>query len=251
MELSLSTKLRVAAAAAVGVLLIGILAWPLARPVEPFGAVRAVSLDATAKAVLVGLAFLCGLLGYFISWPHGREIGILAVPSGLAIWAVRSGSMASLMQQHPVLHQRQALLAALKFEPLFWLAIVAVGFVGVACGRRIISPASSAKVSQKPKSPLSTHLRGIAALAAAVFIAQICLGRLAQDVQVPDGRLGSVTAQPMIGQVVFGVIVSFGLAAGSPGPGGPHPAGRRTGAARARGHVDLGPAGGAARHPGG
>src|SRR4030042_124496 len=96
MELSWPMKLRIAAAAAIGALLIGILAWPMA---EPFSGVEAMgSRDA---AVLVVLAFVAGFIGYFVSWPFGREIGILAVPCGLAIWAVRSGSMTGLMQLNP------------------------------------------------------------------------------------------------------------------------------------------------------
>jgi hypothetical protein len=80
-------KLRIAAAAAVGVVVIGVLAWPLAEPAEPFEAVRMSNLGAGGAAILLALAFAVGLVGYFISWPHGREIGILAVPAGLAIWA--------------------------------------------------------------------------------------------------------------------------------------------------------------------
>jgi hypothetical protein len=36
---------------------------------------------------------------------------------------------------------------------------------------------------------------------------------LAQDVSLPDGKLGSVMAQPSVGQIVFAVFVSFGMAA--------------------------------------
>ena len=81
MELSLLMRLRIAAAAAVGVILIGILAWPLAASSEPFNAVRAHDISVGGLITLVVLSFLTGLIGYFVSWPHGREIGILAVPS--------------------------------------------------------------------------------------------------------------------------------------------------------------------------
>lgn len=213
MELSLSVKLRIAAAAGVGVVLIGILAWPLAEPSEPFGPVRPGNLALAGTAVLVVLAFLSGLIGYFVSWPHGREIGILAVPSGLAIWAIRSGNIASLMQLEPALEQRRALLAALRWEPLFWLAIVGIGFAGVLCGRRIRCGPSAAGVENKPKSKSNIYLNAVIALVASVLIAQVCLGRLAQDIQFSDNRLGSVMGQPAIGQIVFGVLVAFGLAA--------------------------------------
>jgi hypothetical protein len=108
MELSWPMKLRIAAVAAIGVLLIGILAWPYA---EPFGAVKA--MGSNGAVVLIVLAFVAGFIGYFVSWPYGRQIGILAAPSGLAIWAVRSGSMAGLIQLNPTAVQRQALVASL------------------------------------------------------------------------------------------------------------------------------------------
>jgi len=209
----LSVKLRIAAAAGVGVVLIGILAWPLAEPSEPFGPVRPGNLALSGTAVLAVLSFLSGLIGYFVSWPHGREIGILAVPSGLAIWAIRSGNIASLMQLEPALEQRRALLAALRWEPLFWLAIVGIGFAGVLCGRRIRCKPGAAGAENKPKSKSNIYLNAVIALVASVLIAQVCLGRLAQDIQFSDNRLGSVMGQPAMGQIVFGVLVAFGLAA--------------------------------------
>ena len=75
MELSWLMKLRIIAAVAVGAVLIGFLAWPLAQPPEPFDVV---SIPGFAGSVaLAGLAFLVGLIAYFLSWPYGREIGIL------------------------------------------------------------------------------------------------------------------------------------------------------------------------------
>jgi len=83
-ELSWPMKLRIAASAAIGVVLIGILAWPLAAPSEPFGTVSLLgggltTFDAVFLAIL---AFFSGFAAYFASWPHGREIGILAVQCG-------------------------------------------------------------------------------------------------------------------------------------------------------------------------
>jgi len=226
-ELSWAVKLKVTAALLVGIILIGLLAWPLATPVEPFGVV---SVPAFGGAItLVGLAVLAGFIGYFLSWPHGREIGILAVPSGLAIWAVRCGNMASLMQLKPTLVQRQALFTALKWEPVFWLAIVAAGFGGVLVGQRISakpepneSQRRQASCGEKTDSKANIYLNlalrkgggnAIIAVVASVLIAQFCIGIFAQDIRIPDYKLGSVVAQPAIGQIVFAVLVSFGIAA--------------------------------------
>jgi hypothetical protein len=202
MELSWPMKVRIAAAAAVGVLLIGILAWPMA---EPFGRVAAMgSMDAI---VLLALAFVAGFIGYFVSWPYGREIGILAVPSGLAIWAARSGSVGGLFQLNPTAAERMALVTAFEWEPFFWLAMVAAGFAGVLLARKL-SPNKNPQEQGQAKSGPGKYLNIIIALVGSVAIAQFFIRIVAQDV-----KLGSVIGQPAIGQVVFAVFVSFGCAA--------------------------------------
>jgi hypothetical protein len=202
MELSWPMKLRIAAAAAIGVLLIGILARPMAEPFARVGAMG--TRDAT---VLVILAFVAGLIGYFASWPFGREIGILAVPSGLTIWAVRSGSMVGLIQLNPTVDQRMALVTSLKWEPFFWLAVVAAGYIGVLLGQKL-SPNKNQASQEESKSGEGKYLNAIIALICSVAIAQFCIRMIAQDV-----KLGSVIGQPAVGQVVFAVLVSFGCAA--------------------------------------
>jgi len=206
-------KLRITAAAAVGVVVIGIGAWPLAEPTEPFEAVRLGNLGFNGAVILLAAAFAVGLIGYFVSWPHGREIGILAVPAGLAIWAVRTGNMASQIQMAPAVAQRQALLGQLKWEPIFWLAVVGAGFLGVLCGQKIRRGPKYAQTKDKPKSAPALYLNAAVALVASMLIALLALDRLAQDITMTNGSLGSVMAQPATGQMVFGIIVAFGLAA--------------------------------------
>jgi len=191
-----------------GTLLIGILAWPLA---EPFSAVEA--MGPGGAVVLVVLAFVAGFIGYFISWPYGREIGILAAPSGLAIWAVRSGSMAGLIQLNPTAAERQELAGTLRLEPFFWLLVVAAGFAGVLLARKICSSKKLEQTKEKSKSGQGKYLNAILALICSGFIAQFCIRIFAQDVRLLDEKLGSVIAQPAIGQIVFAVLVSFGAAA--------------------------------------
>ena len=213
MELSLQMKLRIAAAAGVGIVLIGILAWPLAVPGEPLSAVRAGNISLGGVITLVILAFSVGFIAYFASWPYGREIGILAVPSGLAIWAIRSGSMASLMQLNPTAAQRQAILTTFKWESIFWLAIVAAGFFGVLLGQKILSSTRPIQIKNKSNSKPTKYLNVIVALAVSAFIAQFCIRIFAQDVKVFENRLGSVVAQPSVGQILFAVLISFKFAA--------------------------------------
>ena len=202
-------RLRITAAVTTGVVLIGILAWPLAAPPDPFDVVSlfAGSITLAGAAALTALAVLAGLIAYLVSWPYGREIGILAVPSGLAAWAIRGGSMANLMQQTPAA-QRHALLAVLKWEPVFWLGIVAAGFIGLLIGQRIRPRPQVPKTTRNPNSNLATYLSAGVALVGSVLAGQLCIAILAQDV-----RFGSVVGQPAAGQIVFAVSVSFGVAA--------------------------------------
>jgi hypothetical protein len=213
MELSGLMKLRITAAIVTGVVLIGILAWPLASSSEPLSAVRAGDVSLGGAIILVILAFLAGLIAYFVSWPYGREIGILAVPSGLAIWAVRSSSMAALLQLNPAVEQRQALLATFKWDSIFWLVIVAAGFAGVLLGKKILLSPRPAEKQKKSNSKLVKYLNTTIALVGSTLIAHFCIKIFAQDVKVFDSSLGSLMAQPSVGQIAFAVFVSFGLAA--------------------------------------
>lgn len=210
MELTWLMRLRIAGAMAVGVILIGILCRPLAAA-DPLGAVIAGNLDFKAEVVLVGAAFLAGLISYFIAWPYGREIGILAAPGGLSALAIRSGSMGTLLQANPTVAQRQELFAALKWEPVFWLLIVAAGFAGVLAGQKLLPRANTAENSEGANIRPAKYIIWTVSVIGSVIVAQLCLRILAQDVKVSDTRLGFVIGQPAIGQIVFAVLVSFGF----------------------------------------
>ncbi len=208
MELSWLMKLRIAAVAAVGAVLVYGVGLYLAGSSDRIG-----GMAYGRAAPLVALAFLAGLIGYFVSWPYGREIGILAAPSGLAVWAFRSGSMANLIQQNPTATQRQELVASLRFEPIFWLVVVAAGFAGVLLAQKIRPSLKLKELKKEPDSSPVKHLNALAALAGSGVIAQFCLRIFAQDVTMSDNDLGSIVAQPAISQIVFAVLVSFGIAA--------------------------------------
>jgi hypothetical protein len=207
-------KLRIAASAATGAVLIGLLFWPLAAPPEPFGTVSLLggTITAFGAVFLAVLAFLTGLAAYFVSWPHGREIGILAVPTGLAIWGIRSGSMVNLIRRTTAANQPE-LFAALRWEPLFWLAIVTAGFAGVLLAQKIKAGPGPEKTKEKSKSGGIININIILALVASVVIAQLFINVFAQGIRLPDPKIGSVVAQPCVEQIVYGVFISFGLAA--------------------------------------
>jgi len=214
-ELSWPMKLRIAGAAAVGVVLIGILAWPLAASTDPSGAVSvaASSISVVGALLLIVLAFASGIIGYFVSRPWGREIGVLAVPCGLAVWAVRGGTMAGLMQMNPTLPARRALLGAMTWEPAFWLVVVAAGFAGVLLGHRIAASLGKGdKPQEKPKPGSARLLNIMIGLVCSVIVAQLCIRLFARDAGVRASQFGAAVGQAPAGQVVFALLVSFGAA---------------------------------------
>jgi len=212
-ELTWLMRARIAAAMAIGMVLIGILAWPLAVPNDPIGPVRAGNLSPAGALTLALLALAANLIAYFVCWPYGREIGVLAAPSGLAVWAIRSGSIAQLIQMNPSFSQRQAIFATLRWEPIFWLAIVAAGFAGVILGQRLLPTQNPAEPEQERKSNPSNYLNPLIGLAGSALIALFCITILAQDIGMADDAVGMVLGQPAVGQIVFAILVSFGLAA--------------------------------------
>jgi hypothetical protein len=215
-ELPWFIKIRIIGVIAAGLLLIGIWAWPIASPLEPAGPVSFLFGNITlgGTIALLVLAFFSGFVAYFLSWPYGRQIGVLAVPSGLAVWAVRTGSVGSIIQQYPSADYRQSLFSALKWEPIFWLAVVFAGFAGVWVAGKISSGKIDAdKQNEASPSKSTIYVNALIALAGSVLLAQLCLKLFAQDVRMLDSRLGVIVAQPVVGQIVFAVLFSFGLAA--------------------------------------
>jgi hypothetical protein len=211
MELTSINKLRIAAVATLGVVVIGILAWPLAAPADPLMSVRASGISLPATLLLLVLAFVVGFAGYFIAWPHGREIGILGVPFGLVIWAGRSGPMQALTQTHNQIAERISLVHSFRVEPLYWLLIVAAGFGGVLLAQRL-RPGSKPPVSDTPpQDPRreSLYINGSIALVVSALVSLFFVGVFGQNLVMSR----PVAAQPAVGQIVFAVIGAFAVAA--------------------------------------
>jgi hypothetical protein len=212
MELSWVNKLRICAVAALGIIVIGVGAWPLAAPQDPLAPVRSGAIGLSGTVVLLVLAFSIGFVAYFASWPHGREIAILAVPFGLVIWVVRSGPMQALTQRYVTPAGREALLASLRFEPIYWFLIVAAGFLGVLTAQRV-RPSSGSPISLSAIKASFRPNAAVAALAAvvvAVLLAHFALGVFAQDLA---GSAHGASTQPAIGQILFGAVAAFAAAA--------------------------------------
>lgn len=212
-ELTWSIRLRIAAAAAVGIAVIGIYAWPMVAPADPFGVVSVTSgtIGSYDVLVLLGLAFGVGLIAYFLSWPYGNRIGILAVPAGLAVWAVRSGNVGTLMQLNISIVRRQQIYSTFCWEPLLWLSIVAAGYLGVFLASQIVRPAVTGETGKPQKRDFGVLLNIVIAVVGSAVVAQFFIGILARDFTIWDSASGAAVAQPAIGQIVFAVLVSFGI----------------------------------------
>jgi len=211
MELSWANKARIGAVAVLGIITIGVLAWPLAALEDPQAPVRSISISFSGTLGLLALALGTGFVGYFLAWPHGREIAILAVPFGLVTWLVRSGPMQTLTQAYTTPAAREALLQSLRFEPVFWLMIVAAGFAGVLAAQ-YVRPGSG--------TPLSISLiRGYfrpnvaitaaAALLLGTLLAHFFLGVFAQDLSTSTRP---AAAQPATGQILAAAVAAFAVA---------------------------------------
>jgi hypothetical protein len=211
MELTWINKLRIAAVATLGIVLIGILAWPLAAPADPLLPVRASNVSLLGTLLLLVLALAIGFSGYFIAWPHGREIGILGVPFGLIIWAGRSGPMRALTQSLDQPAERVALVHSLVAEPFYWLVLVAAGFVGVLLAQRVRPAPQQPQESESASKRLTANIyaNGLIALAVAILVSQFFIGVFAQNVEIPRGAV----AQPAVGQIIFAVTAAFAVAA--------------------------------------
>lgn len=210
-------RVRAIAALAVGAALLGAGGWRLVRPEDPEAAITLVNCPLTIPAALLCLllAFGAGCAAYFAAWPAGKIFAPYAAPTGMAIWAMHSGSMHQLLLYHHDLPQRQALYAALRWEGLFWLLVCAAGYLGVLAASKLAGGKIVILGDYKNQKTHGFGLWGNAALAAiiAVVVGWVAVGFFVQDIHQPDPQLGSVVGQPGNRQIAFGVFAAFCLAA--------------------------------------
>jgi hypothetical protein len=209
--LSWPVKIRILAVALLGMVVLGLWAWPIIAPAGPFGVVNMP--DLTGTLILIILALATGFVGYFLTWPYGTHMAVIAVPAGMAVWAVRSGVMADAFVGTTNAVQRADFLRSLLPEPFFWLLIAAFGLAGVFLGRFVLAPVAPAQVNRRrPKLRLNNYANAAVAVGASAVIAFVVVTLLARNVRFADDRLGHVTAQPSAGQIGFAVFTAFALA---------------------------------------
>lgn len=209
MELSWLTKLRIVAVLALGCMGLGIAAWPLVAPADPLGAVSASNLHMAETIELIGLSALIGFAAYFVGWPYGRQIGVLAVPAGLAVWAVRSNEVLRLMQMAPDVPGKLGAYAMLRWDSLIWLVLIGAGLAGIwiASKLRPAPPYIDPVQASRPKAKVSFDL--VSALVLSLVIGHLLISALAQGTRVIGS---SIPTQPATAQIAFAVMVAFGTA---------------------------------------
>jgi hypothetical protein len=172
---------------------------------------------------LAVLAFVGGFIGFFVSWPYGTRIGILAAPAGLVALSVRGGDMGKLMQLNDSLARREQFYSTFCWEPVIWLVIIAAGCLGVLLGYMIFhsQPAKCAAcltaADVKPEKDRTrrtgayVYLMPIAAVIGSAFVSMVFIGMLARDFVILDVKVGSAIGQPSLAQIIFAILVSFGI----------------------------------------
>jgi hypothetical protein len=95
---------------------------------------------------------------------------------------------------------------------VYWLLIVAAGFLGVLLAQRTRPGSSAAGSASELKGHFRPHVAVavLAALAVAVLVAHFCLGVFAQDL---SASARGVSTQPAIGQIIFAGVAAFAAAA--------------------------------------
>jgi len=218
LELNWPLRFRIAAAAAIGIVLFGILGWRFAGQAEPYQVVSLKNISVMSVAVIAAMSILTGFVSFFIAWPYGKEIGVIAVPFGLAVWSIKSGSVANYIQIHAGIEQRLAFFSYIRWDGFFWLAIVLLGFLGVQiaqnlCGKDKEDKKEVKKEGRKETKREEIYLNAALGILVCILVSAVLIAILAQETKEYDAKLGAVTAQPAKGQIVFAVIVAF-LAAG-------------------------------------
>ena len=205
-------RLRIIAGLLTGVIILGLGGWNMAKSPDPLGAISIANGNITiVKAILcILLSFLAGFGAYLVSCPAGQVVAPLAAPAGLAFWALNSGDMRILLLTNSTLPQRQALFSLLRWECLFWLLLVAAGWLGAAvAGKMLGHPLRHTFATGQDKFNFSKVLRAGLALAVGVIIATFAIGIFAQDVRWGDTALGTVIGQPGTSQTALAVYLAF------------------------------------------
>lgn len=210
MELSWVSKIRIILVMALGGVVIGLLNWHAAKPDDPSGLVSLQNLSVFQGLLLLAIGAVLGFIGFFVAWPYGCEIGLLAAPSGLAIWALRSASISKTLALMPDVQARQDLFASMRFESLYWLAVVYAGWCGVQLARKVRPNPTLPILETLPKTERTPFIYKGLAIVVSLVVGTFLLSVFAQDIPLNHG---ATLNQPPARQMALGIFLSFGVTA--------------------------------------
>ncbi|MFA6186656.1 MAG: hypothetical protein WC770_05520 [Phycisphaerae bacterium] len=206
-------RIRIIAALVIGGWMLGFLPWDGIKP-DAAGVFSLLTGNISIQDILgcAVLAFAAGFAASAVCTPYGEQIGIIAAPAGMAVWALKSAPISKLFQAAPSVQSRLEVYSKLKFEGFIWLALAACGFVGAIAADKIFrrKPVDLPD-NFKPVYKIPEFAQIAIAVIATVFIANIVINALALGVGFPDLQLKNVVAQPANGQIAFAAMLAFCL----------------------------------------
>ncbi len=203
-------KVRIGAVLTLGAAVIGVFCWPLIAPHTDRGAVAfyGSSISFFDALLVLPAAFATGAAAYFIGWPHGRHTALAAVPMGVGIWGLRSGTMSGLLAYNNDLQHHHDIYMSLRWEGIFWLLVIAAGYFGVRAA------AALCKDNTPWEQEMKKHQAGdlVLPLVVTCAIAWPLVIFLAQSPKLPTKEFGTIYSQPHNAQIAFALMAAFGVA---------------------------------------
>ena len=215
--------------------LFGVWGWSWVRPADGYEGMTVVLNGKSGVVILsaLGLGLIGVLVGVLFGRRHGIQMGMLAIPAGLTVWAVLSGNMERMLLEYSGAEARQGLFLKLMVDAVIWSALVGVGCVftwllgGAHRTAAITNPnpegplvtETASKTSKQNKLrfefPDNVWLKGLLGAVITCVTAWLLVRILGQARQVslsyPVTDEASIV--PATGQIIFAVAVGFYLAA--------------------------------------
>lgn len=204
-------KVKIAAVLTFGAVAIGIFSWQAVAPNTESETVSffCKCISVIDAAIILLASFATGAAAYYLGYPKGRYTALAAVPMGLGIWALRSGSMGTLLTYHNDIESHKLIYMSLRWEGVFWFLAVAAGYAGVRLAAKLCGEKEQQELIPKKKQQpgeLALPLVVTSAIAWPLVII------FAQSPKIPTNQYGTVYSQPRQAQIAFALLASFGIA---------------------------------------
>jgi hypothetical protein len=210
-ELSWVTKIRIALAFAIGVMLVGFLPWSRIQPAnDGVFALLSHNISFTDLIICGLLSLAAGFVASAVCTPYGFPIGVIAVPAGMSVWAYKSAAISTLFQAVPAVNARAAVYASLRFEAFIWVVLMLLGILGAYAADKLFRR-TNLNLPDKfnPSVKLESSTAIAVALVSTIILGIFLLNILATDIGYPDKQFGFVFGQPANLQIIFGVVITF------------------------------------------